>query len=140
MQTVQTAIMLISLALIIALAAGLYAWNNREKLKEAAGELKDVNSIKKLLEPVLFQYVTAAERTYGSGTGRLKLAAVVAWIVDFLPDKYKGLFSVDQLTDMVEKALRAAKEAWKQNPALIAKAEPVETYAVGFDANLKSEE
>lgn len=29
----------------------LYIWNNREKLKEIAGELKDVNSIKKLLEP-----------------------------------------------------------------------------------------
>ena len=114
-----------SLILFLATAVfgGLIAFVDRKRRGDPAADLAEQKKAEALIESVLFQYVTNAERNYGAGTGRLKLSAVVGWIVDFLPDKCKLMFSVDRLGDMAEAALRDAKERWKENPALIGKVE-----------------
>ena len=101
------------------------------RVKGAKGDNAERSNVEALIESVLFQYVTDAERNYGSGTGQLKLSAVVGWIVDFLPDKYKTMFSIDDLSSKVENALRAAQDRWKRNPALLGE-QAAATKAVGF--------
>jgi len=120
-----------ALAFILGLAY-LFIRQRRAAKGDPAAALEEQRSVEALIESVLFQYVTDAERNYGSNTGRLKLSAVVGWIVDFLPDKYKTVFSVDQLADKAENALRAAKEFWKQNPSLLGASDTPLANAVGF--------
>jgi hypothetical protein len=67
------------------------------------------------LQPALFALVTQAERDFGGGAGRLKLAAVIAQALALLPDKVKGLVDADWLAAQVETALAKAREAWAES-------------------------
>lgn len=75
---------------------------------------------KSVIMRMLFSLVTEAERAFGSGTGSKKLAAVVGAIYPRLPAIIKLFVTDKMLVRWIEKALTAAKEAWAENPDLIA--------------------
>lgn len=63
----------------------------------------------KVLNKVLFGLVTQAEKHFGGGTGKLKLAAVSDWIYQRIPAVLKLLFSEKDIERMIETALEEAK-------------------------------
>ena len=75
---------------------------------------------KSVVMRMLYALVTEAERIYGGGNGSKKLAAVVEAIYPKLPAIIKMFVTDKMLVSWIEKALAAAKEAWANNPELIA--------------------
>ena len=78
----------------------------------------------KVLNKVLFSLVTQAEKQFGGGTGKLKLAAVSDWIYQRIPAVLKLLFSEKDIEKLIEDALEEAKKAWGTNGNLAAYIEP----------------
>ena len=78
----------------------------------------------KVLNKVLFSLVTQAEKQFGGGTGKLKLAAVSDWIYQRIPAILKLLFSEKDIESMIETALEEAKKAWGNNENIAAYIEP----------------
>ena len=74
----------------------------------------------KVLNKVLFSLVTQAEKQFGGGTGKLKLAAVSDWIYQRIPAVLKLLFSEKDIEKLIESALEEAKKAWGTNGNLAA--------------------
>lgn len=72
----------------------------------------------KKLQTILFNLVTQAEREFGSGTGKLKFAAVSDWIYQRLPLILKLLFTQEDINGMIESALEEAKKQWGTNENL----------------------
>ena len=72
-----------------------------------------------LLTPVLFGLVTDAEREYGGGTGTLKLAKVIEWVLPYIPALVRPFVTEKKLADMIGFALDKAKIRWSSNPRLI---------------------
>ena len=81
-----------------------------EEEKQAA---KD--AIIKNLQQVIFGWVTDAEKDLGGGTGKLKASKVAAMIYQYIPDELKPLFTPQEIQDMIDTALAAAKEYWEKN-------------------------
>ncbi len=73
-----------------------------------------------LLDKIIFAAVTWAERTYGSGTGALKLAAVVERVYPLIPAVIRIFITSNMLTKWIDKILADAKARWDANPALLA--------------------
>ncbi len=73
-----------------------------------------------LLDKIMFAAVTWAEREYGTGTGALKLAAVVERVYPMIPAVIRFFLTEAALTRLIENALAAAKARWDANPALLA--------------------
>lgn len=84
---------------------------------------REQKQVRAMLEQMLPSLVTNAQRIYGVGTGPLKFSFVLEKVYARLPDTYKMFFTVDQLGDMVDKALFAVRELWLMTPALIARTE-----------------
>jgi hypothetical protein len=97
---------------------------------DPAAELKSQQELEELLDGALFGIVTDLERVYGSGTGKLKLAAALERLLALVPDTWKSKLNLDFLRGLVEKALAAAKQKWADNPGLLG---TIETFAAGFD-------
>lgn len=72
----------------------------------------------KKLQTILFNLVTQAEREFGSGTGKLKFAAVSDWVYQRLPLILKVLFTQEDIDKMIESALEEAKKQWGANKNL----------------------
>ena len=72
----------------------------------------------KILEKILFNLVTQAEKQFGGGTGSLKFAAVADWIYQRIPAVLKLLFTEKDIANMIETALEEAKKAWGANDNL----------------------
>lgn len=72
----------------------------------------------KILNKILFNLVTQAEKQFGGGTGSLKLAAVSDWIYQRIPAVLKLLFTQKDIESMIEAALTEAKQAWGANENL----------------------
>ena len=79
---------------------------------------------KSVVMKMLFALVTEAEKNLGSGTGALKLTAVITEIYPKLPAVIKTFVSADRLQKWVEEALEAAKEKWETNGNIKAYIEP----------------
>ena len=77
-----------------------------------------------VLKKILFGLVTKAEKEFGGGTGKLKLAAVSDWIYQRIPAVLKLLFSQKDIESLIESALEEAKKAWGTNGNLAAYIEP----------------
>ena len=77
-----------------------------------------------VLKKILFSLVTKAEKEFGGGTGKLKLAAVSDWIYQRIPAVLKLLFSEKDIESMIETALEEAKKAWGNNENIAAYIEP----------------
>lgn len=93
----------------------------------------------KILEKILFNLVTQAEKQFGGGTGSLKFAAVADWIYQRIPAVLKLLFTEKDIANMIETALEEAKKAWGANDNLkdYIEAPTVENLlAVGVEATL----
>ena len=73
-----------------------------------------------VLKKILFSLVTKAEKEFGGGTGKLKLAAVSDWIYQRIPAVLKLLFSEKDIEKLIESALEEAKKAWGTNGNLAA--------------------
>lgn len=71
------------------------------------------------LKEILFKLVVEAERTYGSGTGELKRAAVFELAYDKMPALLKRFISQKELESMIEEALAYAKIKWETNKKLL---------------------
>jgi hypothetical protein len=72
-----------------------------------------------LLRQVIFALVTAAERQYGNGTGKIKFAEVVKALVPFIPAILAAFISDKTLEGLVNDVLKQAKELWDKNPKLL---------------------
>lgn len=72
----------------------------------------------KILDKILFNLVTQAEKQFGGGTGSLKFAAVADWIYQRIPAILKLLFTEKDIEKMIEAALAEAKAAWGANENL----------------------
>jgi hypothetical protein len=77
-----------------------------------------VRGEKKLLNYILYTAVTEVEKQYGSGTGVLKKATVIAKIYSILPLILKILISEEQIARWLEDALTYAKKTWTENAAI----------------------
>ena len=100
-----------------------------------------------VLNRILFGLVTKAEKEFGGGTGKLKLAAVSDWIYQRIPAVLKLLFSEKDIESMIETALEEAKKAWGNNENIAAYIEPTTEIVVtaspleveAIDTELKAE-
>lgn len=100
-----------------------------------------------VLKKILFSLVTKAEKEFGGGTGKLKLAAVSDWIYQRIPAVLKLLFSEKDIESMIETALEEAKKAWGNNENIAAYIEPTTEIVVtaspleveAIDTELKAE-
>lgn len=77
-----------------------------------------------VLKKILFSLVTKAEKEFGGGTGKLKLAAVSDWIYQRIPAVLKLLFSEKDIEKMIESVLEEAKKEWGTNGNIAAYIEP----------------
>jgi len=77
-----------------------------------------------VLKKILFGLVTKAEKEFGGGTGKLKLATVSDWIYQRIPAVLKLLFSQRDIENLIESALEEAKKAWGTNESLATYIEP----------------
>ncbi|MBD5117640.1 MAG: hypothetical protein HDT37_00715 [Clostridiales bacterium] len=68
-----------------------------------------------VLKKILFGLVTQAEKEFGGGTGKLKLATVSDWIYQRIPAVLKLLFGQKDIESLIESALEEAKKAWGNN-------------------------
>lgn len=94
------------LLLIVAAVAALVYWSFKGN--------------KSVVMKMLYALVTEAERELGSGTGALKLAAVVSSVYPKLPGVIKMFITEKTLTKWIEDALKVAKESWEKNGAISA--------------------
>jgi hypothetical protein len=83
--------------------------------ERAAQEEEDKADQTTILRKIIFSLVTEAERALGSGTGKLKLAKVTAWVYEKIPDDMKSLFSAQDIEDMIEDVLKDAQAYWETN-------------------------
>ena len=70
---------------------------------------------KSIVMKMVYPLVTEAEKSYGAGTGSLKLAAVLTLIYPKLPAAVKLIVSEKTLLSWIEIGLSAAKEIWAKN-------------------------
>ncbi len=83
-------------------------------------DLKQAKEITlKLLKSVGLALVTEAERTYGSGTGVLKLSTVMNEVLKLLPAWITEIIDTEWLTDEIERVLTAARIKWEYYPNLL---------------------
>ncbi|MBR6619405.1 MAG: hypothetical protein IKK85_03585 [Clostridia bacterium] len=73
----------------------------------------------KIISQVGLLLFTDAEKTFGGGTGALKLSAVMDKLIAKLPPRVVELIDREWLTEQVELALKRAKDKWQSNPALL---------------------
>ena len=103
---------------MVAIAKGVAAIvKSIRDAKSATEEEKQAakDAIIKNLQQVIFGWVTDAEKDLGGGTGKLKASKVAAMIYQYIPDDLKPMFTPEEIQDMIDTALAAAKEYWEKN-------------------------
>ena len=73
----------------------------------------------KIISQVGLLLFTDAEKTFGGGTGALKLSWVLDKLIAKLPVWVTELIDTEWLTEQVELALERAQDKWQSNPALL---------------------
>ncbi len=74
-----------------------------------------VRGEKKLFYRILFALITEAEARYGSKTGELKKAAVIAKAYAIMPAILKLIITESRLAKWIEDSLTYAKKKWSEN-------------------------
>ena len=103
---------------LVAIAKGVAAiMKSIQDAKSATEEEKQAakDAIIKNLQQGIFGWVTDAEKDLGGGTGKLKASKVAAMIYQYIPDELKPMFTPQEIQDMIDTALAAAKEYWEKN-------------------------
>ncbi len=103
--------------ILVAFAAARYILEKQGKETDAVDAAQDYAL--KIISQVGLLLFTDAEKTFGSGTGALKLSAVMDKLIAKLPVWVTELIDMDWLTEQVELALKRAKDKWQSNPALL---------------------
>ena len=94
-----------------------YIFEKQGKETDAVDKAQDYAM--KILSQVGLMLFTDAEKTFGGGTGALKLSAVMDALIAKLPIWVTELIDMEWLTQQVETALDKAKDKWANNPALL---------------------
>ena len=105
------------LAVFAAFAAVRYILEKQGKETDAVDKAQDYAM--KILSQVGLMLFTDAEKTFGNGTGALKLSVVMDALIAKLPIWVTELIDMEWLTQQVETALDRAKDKWANNPALL---------------------
>ena len=111
------AVMLVILATAIVAIVAIDVWQQKKKgtlTLEAAEEIA-----KSIIARVALALLTDAERTYGDGTGELKMSACLEKLIALLPATVVEVLPKSFLKDQLEIALDIAKTKWMNNPRLI---------------------
>jgi glycine/D-amino acid oxidase-like deaminating enzyme len=74
----------------------------------------------KEVKGVLLYFVTQAEQLFGGKTGRLKRAAVLAWIYEKMPSALKLFISADAIGVLIDEAVEEMKKYLQSNGAAAA--------------------
>lgn len=69
----------------------------------------------KILKEIAYNLVTEAEKKLGAGTGELKKAKVIEWLYEKMPAILRVIFTKEDMENIIEAALEAAKEKWLNN-------------------------
>lgn len=69
---------------------------------------------KRIVAKILYALVTEAEKTYGSGTGSVKLAYVMEKAYNALPGVIRAFLTYDSMKELIEHALEDAKIKWSK--------------------------
>lgn len=75
---------------------------------------------KSVVFKMLYAMVTEAEKTYGGGTGSLKLATVIENLYPKLPIVVRLFVTANTLQNWVETVLTEAKSIWEKNSEIAA--------------------
>lgn len=94
-----------------------YIFEKQGKETDAVDKAQDYAM--KILSQVGLMLFTDAEKTFGGGTGALKLSVVMDALIAKLPIRVTELIDMEWLTEQVETALDKAKDKWANNPALL---------------------
>ena len=94
-------------------------YNFEKQGKETDAVDKAQDYAMKILSQVGLMLFTDAEKTFGGGTGALKLSVVMDALIAKLPIWVTELIDMEWLTQQVETALDKAKDKWANNPALL---------------------
>ena len=94
-----------------------YIFEKQGKETDAIDKAQDYAM--KILSQVGLMLFTDAEKTFGGGTGALKLSVVMDALIAKLPIWVTELIDMEWLTQQVETALDKAKDKWANNPALL---------------------
>ncbi|HBL41417.1 MAG TPA: hypothetical protein DDY98_07605 [Ruminococcaceae bacterium] len=85
--------------------------------------LKKVESAQEVAESIIARValflLTDAERTYGAGTGELKMSACLTELLKLLPEWVSEIVPKAWLAEKLETALEIAKAKWNSNPNLL---------------------
>lgn len=100
-----------------ALAIARYTFTKQGKETDALDAAQDYAL--KIISQVGLLLFTDAEKTFGGGTGSLKLSWVLDKLIAKLPMWVTKLIDTEWLTEQVELALKRAKNEWTSNPALL---------------------
>ena len=111
-------IMLSILAVAVIAIIALDVWAQKRKDGRLTPESAKEIALS-VISRVALALVTDAERTYGAGTGELKMSACIAKLIELLPEAVVELVPKDELQKALEKALAIAKEKWLKNPRLL---------------------
>ena len=115
MTSYDTAVLLMVLGGICAL--GLYL---HRQISSGKTSLETAQQIAlSVISRVSLALLTDAERTYGGGTGELKMSACMEKLIELLPASVVELVPKAFLQENLEKALEIAKTKWTKNPRLL---------------------
>lgn len=116
-QTILAAIVLVIVDVAAIIKAVSVIVKRSQDIKNASAEEKAAakEAVKDNLVQIIFGLVTDAEKELGASTGKLKSSKVAGWIYDKIPDELKALFTPEEIQDMIETGLSAAKEYWNAN-------------------------
>ena len=112
-------LMLAILAVALFTVIGFDAWR---QIKSGKTTLEAAQEIAlSVISRVALALVTEAERTYGAGTGELKMSACMEKLIALLPASVVEVVPKAFLQENLEKALEIAKTKWAKNQRLLKK-------------------
>lgn len=100
--------MIVAIAIIAGIAGVIALWQLIR-----AGYVKEVKE-------VLLYFVTQAEQAFGGKTGKLKRAAVLAWIYEKMPAQMRFFITAEQLGWFIDEAVDGMKHYLSTNSAAAA--------------------
>lgn len=112
----------ILLSILVVAVVAIFAIDLLRQKKEKGLTLETAEEIAaSVISRVALALVTDAERTYGEGTGELKMSACIAKLIELLPASVVEIVPKSFLQESLEKALAIAKTKWESNKRMLEK-------------------
>lgn len=112
----------ILLSILVIAVVAIFAidlWRQRKKGGLTLETAEEIAA--SVISRVALALVTDAERTYGEGTGELKMSACIAKLIEMLPASVVEIVPKSFLQESLEKALAIAKTKWASNKRMLDK-------------------